>query len=369
MRTDTPDPLGHEGRATSFIASPDSKWIATASEDETIVVWDAECGTIVQEWVAHQDHQVNDLAFSPDSRHLVSAARGGWTTAGTLAVWDISNGVHKAATLGGHTDVVTTCAWSPDGALIASGSKDGTMRVWDAQTFQQRDPVFREDAEAVGEPPESLQFSPDTSYLAWRRNRPGRCSIWRPLAEEQLTLLLSNPSGRDVDVNALSFDPESRRIATAHGTDDTYEPQEECVVRIWDVATGAALAVLAGHSACVSDVSFAPDGRFLLSASVDRSTKIWDADSWEETASLEEDSAVYKACFSPDGKYIATGSANATVRLWRTSDASCAAVFTEHTYTWRFITHLAFSPDGQFLASGDDDWIVHIRRLSDFIGH
>ncbi len=353
---------------TSLIASNDSNWIATASEDGAIVIWDVERGTVVQEWVAHQGGSVNALAFSPDSRRLVSAGNG---TTGILSVWDISNGVHKGAALEGHTDDVTTCAWSPDGALIASASKDGTVRVWDAHTFEQRD--LLEDALAVSYP-QSLQFSRDGAYLAWRRESPGCCTVWMPLTpqgEDQLKILPSHASDEDVEMYAISFDPGSTRIATAHGSWSPTKPADCHAVQIWDVVSGAVLAVLAGHSKPVYDVSFSPDGRSLLSASHDGSTKIWDTDSWEETASLKkegEESGIETACFSPDpdGKYIATGSSNGTVRLWRTGDASCAAVFTEHTES---VYRVAFTPDGGFLASGDDSGRVHIRRLSDFIGH
>ena len=82
--------------------------------------------------VAHQGEEVNDLALSPDSQRLVSAGDG---TTGALAVWDISNGVHEVAALDGHTAGVTTCVRSPYGVLIPSAARDGTVRVWDSQTF------------------------------------------------------------------------------------------------------------------------------------------------------------------------------------------------------------------------------------------
>ncbi len=153
----------------------------------------------------------------------------------------------------------------------------------------------------------NLQFSPDGSCLAWRCKSPGRCIIWRPLTAERLKTIALRLRGKDVDMNAFSFDPEGRRIATAHERGG--RELEDYAVRIWDVATGAALASLAGHSQCIREVSFAPDGASLLSASRDGSTKIWDTDSWAETASLkasggDSQAEIYKACFSPDGKYL-----------------------------------------------------------------
>ena len=113
------------------------------------------------------------------------------------------------------------------------------------------------------------------------------------------------------------------------------------------------------------------DGKFLLSVSADGSLKIWDAESWQETASLAGDGVGYHegACFSPDGKYAAAASRNYltgafVVQLWRVGKASCAAVFTEHK---TYIEHIAFSPNGEFLASGNVEGLVHIRRLSDYI--
>ena len=110
--------------------------------------------------------------------------------------------------------VVTTCAWSPDGALVASGSFEGTACVWDALTFQQH--ALIDDARSQ---PGHLKLSLDARYLAWTSVSPTGgyvCNIWSHLEGDQPKKLLARPNC-DVLMHALSFDPKSTRIATAHG--------------------------------------------------------------------------------------------------------------------------------------------------------
>ena len=380
---------------TGLVASHDSKWVATASRDGTIIIWDTSSGAVLQEWCAHGEG-VNALALSPDSRRLVSAGGHG------LVVWAINNSVQKVAEFRGHTASVETCAWSPDGALIASGSRDNAVHIWDGDTFalQQSDVhpnpedhgllLNSEDDDLLVEDNDSdllvednsedgdllldlrdhrhtwthqLCFSPDSRHLAWIPG--GNCCICRCLQTDRLTNLRSYPDHKGVYILALSFDFESRRIATAHGTKE--DISDACVVQIWDVATGAALTVLSGHSRSVAGISFSPDGRFLLSTSLDKSLRVWDAELGEQKGLLKV-AGMSSACFSPDGKYIAFGTGKGLVQMCRTDDLhDCSmAEFTEHTYN---IEYIAFSPDGEFLVSADWLGIVYMRPLAKLLEH
>ncbi|PIL30099.1 transporter [Ganoderma sinense ZZ0214-1] len=346
---------GHELPVQCICASYDNRHVVTASGDGTIIVWDHERGTIAHEWLPHGGHGVLDLALSPHSPRLVSASGGG---SERLAVWDFGlNGTQNVATLEGHTETVTACAWSPDGTLIASASGDGTVRIWDALTFEQRG--LLDDSEAVSDP-RSLQFSPDSRHLAWISKSPTNdytCVLWQPLEsdERQPMHLLSHPTLHTVPVNALAFDPHSMRLATAHGSQSSRTP-EECVVRIWDVVSGAALAVLSGHARQVNDVVFSPGaGSLVLSAASDGTVRLWDAALGVLTVALDiiPGTSVLKACFSPDGEFIATATSNlkrGPVIVWRTRDGACMGLLAGHRLR---VHHMAFSPNGEFLTTGD----------------
>ena len=358
-------PAGHDGSVSDLVVSPDSKWIASGSLDSTVILWDTCNGGIAQQWALPNYPAVCSFAFSPDSRYLVCGSQDGGA-----AVWDLAEvaacmvGVFQEL---GHP--VTGCAWSPDGALIATASSEEPMKVWDASTFNL---VFSVKEKGVTEfSPNPLHliplvtFSPDGRWLASACSTSGYCCIRDiPQGTERRVGTALEPydfkarSAAAVYSVSPAFDSGSKRLVT---TPQQYE------IKIWDMAEGE--EILIGHCRgfLIHAASFSPDGNALLVVTQGL-LRVLDLDSGVVLLELEGYSGVFDgirdAQFSPCGQYIAATGKDNMVFLWRTSDGTCIAEFSEHRDS---VTHVRFSPDGKTLSSAAQDGTVVIRHMSDII--
>ena len=251
---------------------------------------------------------------------------------------------YHLATLEGHFDAVRVVAFSPDGSLLASGSRDRMVKLWDMET---RDDIATLDIGGPNRQVTSLSFSPDGSLLAVG-TISGNTALW-DVASRQLAGTLD---GHTRVVNTLAFSADGDTLVSGASYDEDR-------IKVWDVASRQLIGVLRGHTSHVRQVAFSPDGRVLASCSQDRTIRIWDLSAMKERYRLVRigGGRISSIAFSPDGRILAANSTEeGLIVLWDwAAQRNIADVRIAHE---RGINYLTFSPDGESLATAGGGWVV-----------
>jgi WD40 repeat protein len=287
-------------------------------------------------------------------------AHGMWLATGsydgTVRIWDRAS-ASQTATLIGHTSAVTSVAISPDGSWLATGSDDRSVRIWDRATGKQT-------ATLIGHtsPVTSVAISTDGTWLA-TSSYDRSVRIWDRASASQTATLIGHTSA----VMSVAISTDGTWLASG-SWDET--------VRIWDRATGSHTATLKGtrsRSPAMWSVAISPDGTWLATGSMDGSVRVWDRSSGRQTAILMGHTGVVSSvAISADGTWLATGGSDETVRTSDRSSGRQSATLIGHT---NVVSSVAISADGTWLATGSWDETVRIwdrarsRQTAPLTGH
>ena len=240
--------------------APDGAHIVSGSRDEIIKIWDLASGACLRTLKGHSDF-VESVVVSPDGVHIVSGSYDG-----TIKVWDLASGA-CVRTLEGHSYWVLTVAVSPDGAHIVSGSYDETIKVWN--------------------------LASGVCVRTLGHNRP---------------------------IESVALSPDSRHIVSGSmGSSPLEHGQCAATVKVWDLASGACLRTLAGHSSRVNSVAVSSDGVHIVSGSHDTKIKVWNLSSGACVRTFEGHSEwVLSVAISSDRRSIVSACMDGSIKIWDT---------------------------------------------------
>lgn len=317
--------------------SPDGKMLALISGRIVYLVDAAKW----QIGAAFDDHvsDVHTVAFSPDGRMLATGSKDR-----TTKIWDIAGGSLKA-TIKGHEGEIFSVAFSPDGKTLATASNDFTARLWDISIASELTRI--KDKGRIY----THAFLPDGKTIASGLFGNLIANIWDVGSGRRLEKIEGTKGALSV---AFSADGKSLALGYASG-----------VLKLLDAATYHEVASFKAHAGRISSLTYSPDGRTLATAGYDSTAKLWDSATRQLLFTIAgHDKPLSAVAFSPDGRLLATASQDRTEKLWDVKTGREIARLSGHV---KPVLSLAFSPDGKVLATGGADGIVKLWEVRTWI--
>ena len=281
--------------------SPDGRMLAfggnesvsTIGGNESLIrLWDVKASKWSRS-IKDPSLMVYSVGWSPDGQMLATG-----TNEGLVRLWNEARQLR--CTFSGHTGSVLSVAWSPNGRTLASCGEDGTIRLWDVAARQLRHTIHKHTGRVI-----HVVWSPNGDKLA-SCSADRTIRLWDEMGNSHRTL-----TGHTGSVLSVAWSPNGRTLASgsADGT-----------IRLWDAKTGHLEILLEGHTAPVRSITFSFDSRLLASKSSDQTVRLWRCDTGEGIVKLAEfasDSWIPNLAFHPQSPVLATlGEKDTIIRIW-----------------------------------------------------
>ncbi|BDA76571.1 WD-repeat containing protein (plasmid) [Calothrix sp. PCC 7716] len=339
------------GNQSSARWSPDGKYIVTFGQDKIVRIWYLSNKIPVTTVTINSKDAITGASWSPNAKYIVTPTRK------SVLIWDIYG--KQLARFLGHSDVVSSANFSPDGKKIVTASADKTARVWDTSgkqllllsghedgveyaafspdgkyilttTYDNKTRIWSESGELITTfKARGITWSHNSKYILAMFDYDGKnySSLWNISGEKIVEF-----TGTENNYSGTSFSRDGERIITSNGR----------IVSIWNTS-GQNLSEFKANQDIYSP-SFSPDGKLIIATSPDNKVIIWDT-SGKQLVEIPHQGRVGIAVFSPDGQRIVTASDDKIYRVWDISGKQLA----QYKYSSTFISPVSFSPGGKYI--------------------
>jgi WD40 repeat protein len=280
--------------------------------------------------VGHTDI-IRSAVFSPDGKFVLTASDDN-----TARIWDVKTGFELQCLIG-HTDFITNVAFSADGSRVLTVSPDSTARLWNSvighELYKFKVPTSY-NSKAV--------YSVDSKFVAVA-SIDGSTHIFDAIAGQELRTL----RGHTGEVNSVIYSSDTKFILTA---------SNDKTARLWNADTGIELCTFRGHEDQVFSAVISQNGKFVLTASDDSTARLWNASNGQNIFTLKEYGSLRKVSFSPDDKFVLTSSWEGKVRIWEVETGLEIKRFLGHDEA----VEAVYSPDGRYVLTASNDGTARV---------
>ena len=269
--------------------SPDGKYLLSGSDDKTMVLWDIENETVLNEYPG--DHKkFHTVDFMSNGEEIIAGVGN------KLKIYPKAGGTPLV--LSGHGTFIWSFQMTKDETRGVSGSLDPGFWYWD---LEENKPIVQ--LKGHEESTMAVAISQDGKYLA-SGSRDMKIVIWEADSQK----IKHSFKAHSDNIYSLAFTPDSKYLLSA---------SRDGSIKLWDVETGEKIHTYNRHTKPVMCISISPDGRHFLSASLDETIRLWEISNGKCLYTyIDHEGPVNTVRYSPDGKYFASGSNDNTVIVW-----------------------------------------------------
>jgi len=333
---------GVESQINSVCLSSDGRLLAAAARNQPVIIWNLSAGTKERFYLAN-NRSVDQVEFTPDNKSLILGCKDR-----QIRVWRFLDTPDLKRSLAGHQKEAWALTFSPDGSLLASGSDDHTIKLWDVDSERELLTLTGHSQTVT-----ALAFFHEGDRLA-SVSLDGKVILW--------DLTRTGPDRRQVLASSSvlhAYDDRLRAVSVSSDDQHLAAAGSKGLIHICDVAEREVQFDLAGHTGPVYALAYSTNPWVLASASADRTVRWWDPNSGAEIGNDKRPFTgdMRSVAFSTDGLMMAAGGDPRNVTLWSMNSWEVTRTMTGHPLTVRSV---AFSPDFKTIATGCDDEKVRL---------